>query len=94
MSVVADDRKAGYVPFLFTPHPVIGMSDEALDAYVVGNSPDTGRPVIEDIIDNLTKPVDPKKLKHEVPIAETSVSKAFLEPDTEENLRQLFYDRG
>ena len=27
ISVVRDDRKAGFVPFLFTPHPVIGMSD-------------------------------------------------------------------
>jgi hypothetical protein len=81
------------MPFLFTPHPVIGMSDEALDAYVVGDNPDTGRPVIEDIIDNLTKPVDQKKLKFRAPVAETS-GLTFLKPDTEENLQQLFYDRG
>jgi len=82
------------MPFLFTPHPVIGMSDEALDAYVVGNNPDTGRPVIKDIIDNLTKPVDPKKLKFQAPRTEISGPGAFLKPDTEENLQQLFFDKG
>lgn len=71
------------------------MSDEQLDAYVVGNNPDTDRPVIEDIIDNLTKPVDPRKLKFQAATVDFSGTPgAFLEPDTEENLQQLFYDRG
>jgi len=95
IEVVRDDRKAGYMPFLFTPHPVIGMSDEALDGYVVGNNPDTGRPVIQDIIDNFTKPVDPKKLKFKVIQTEDKgAAGAFLKPDTEENLQQYFYDKG
>lgn len=93
ISVVRDDRKAGYLPFLFTPHPVIGMSDEQLDAYVVGNNPDTGHPVIQDIIDNLTKPVDPKKLKFKAATVGTT-GKRFVKPDTEENLQQYFYDQG
>ncbi len=95
IEVVANDRKAGYVPFLFTPHPVIGMSDEALDGYVTGNNPDSGRPVIEDIIDVLTKPVDASKLKFKAAVADSSGAPgSFLKPDTEENLQQLFYDRG
>ncbi|NLP37277.1 MAG: hypothetical protein GX357_06465 [Firmicutes bacterium] len=93
ISVVEEDRKAGFVPFLYTPHPVIGMSDEALDGYVVGNNPDTGRPVIEDIIDNFTKPVDPAKLKFKGAVVDTD-GDAYLKPDTEENLQQLFYERG
>jgi hypothetical protein len=93
--VVRDDRKAGYVPFLYTPHPVIGMSDEALYGYVAGNNPDTGRPVIEDIIDNLTKPVDKKKLKFRAVKTDSSGAPgAFLKPDTEENLQREFYERG
>jgi hypothetical protein len=95
ISVVRDDYKAGYIPFLFTPHPVIGMSDEQLDAYVTGPNPDTGRPVIQDIIDNLTKPVDPKKLKFKA--AKTDLSGkpgTFVKAETEENLQQYFYDRG
>ena len=50
------------VPFIYTPHPVIGLSPEALDKYVVGNDPDTGKPVIDEIIDILTKPVNVKKI--------------------------------
>ncbi len=93
--MVREDRKAGYVPFLFTPHPVIGMSDEQLDAYVTGPNPDTGIPVIQDIIDNLTKPVDIRKLKFQGARADFSGKPgSFLKPDTEENLQQLFYDRG
>ena len=65
------------------------MSDEALDGYVVGNNPDTGRPVIEDIIDNFTKPVDPAKLKFKGAVVDTD-GDAYLKPDTEENLQQLF----
>lgn len=83
------------MPFLYTPHPVIGMSDEALDGYVVGNNPDTGRPVIEDIIANLTRPVDEGKLKFQAAVVDRSGAPgAYLKPDTEENLQQLFYDRG
>jgi hypothetical protein len=82
------------MPFLFTPHPVIGMSDEQLDGYVVGNNPDTGRPVIQDLIDNLTRPVDVRKLKFQAARVESDGAGEFLKPDTEENLQQLFYDRG
>lgn len=94
ISVVSEDRKAGFVPFLFTPHPVIGMTDEALDGYVVGNNPDTGLSLIEDIIDNLTKPVDPAKLKFKGAIVEQDLEGQFLKPDTEENLQQFFYEMG
>ncbi len=95
IEVVANDRKARYVPFLFTPHPVIGMSDETLDGYISGKNPDSGKPVIQDIIDNLTKPVDPKKLKFKAAKVESKgTAGSFLKPDTEENLQQLFYDKG
>lgn len=95
ISVVANDRKAGYVPFLFTPHPVIGMSDEALDAYVNGKNPDTGNTVIQDILDNFTRPVDTAKLKFQAAkIDSDGNSGTFLKPDTEENLQREFYDRG
>jgi len=92
--VVREDRKAGYVPFLYTPHPVIGTSDEILDGYIVGNNPDTGKPLIEDIIANLTQPVDEKKLKFRVVKADSQVLESFLPPDTEDNLQRLFYENG
>jgi len=83
------------VPFIYTPHPVIGLPPEALDAYIVGNDPDTGRPVIDEIIDILTKPVSEKKWQTESPVtAKAGPPQVLLEPDTEDNLQRLFYERG
>ena len=83
------------MPFIFTPHPVAGLSPEALDEYIVGDDPKTGKPVIDEIIDVLTKPVSPKKAAAVSPkTAEASPSQVLLEPDTEDNLQRLFYERG
>ena len=86
-----------FIPFIYTPHPVIGLSPEALDKYVVGNDPDTGKPVIEEIIDILTKPVkgNGKKSTPASPQAgKAAPPPALLEADTEDNLQRLFYERG
>jgi hypothetical protein len=86
---------AASLPFVYTPHPVIGLSPEALDKYIVGNDPDTGKPVIEEIIDLLTKPVSRKKPRPESPAAvATEAPRTLLEPDTEDNLQRLFYEKG
>jgi hypothetical protein len=83
------------IPFIYTPHPVIGLSPEALDRYVVGNDPDTGKPVIDEIIDVLTKPIKAAKAAAESPaIIKTSPAELFLKPDTEDNLQRLFYEKG
>jgi hypothetical protein len=74
---------------------VIGLSPEALDKYIVGNDPDTGRPVIDEIIDVLTKQVKGRKPGPEPPeTVEAGPPQALLEPDTEDNLQRLFYERG
>ena len=71
------------------------MSDETLYSYITGNNPDTGKAVIEDIIANLTQPVDDKKLKFQKDKMEyTGENKVFLKPDTEDNLQRMFYERG
>jgi hypothetical protein len=83
------------VPFVYTPHPVIGLSPEALDQYIVGNDPDTGRPVIEEIINMLTRPVNGRKMAPLPPKTEKAASiPVLLAPDTEDNLQRLFYERG
>jgi hypothetical protein len=74
---------------------VIGLSPEALDRYIVGNDPDTGKPVIDEIIDVLTKPVSGKMAAPEAPKAgKAAPAQVLLEPDTEDNLQRLFYKRG
>jgi len=86
---------AASLPFIYTPHPVIGLSPEALDKYIAGNDPDTGKPIINEIIDVLTKSVSVKKSVTEAPVAvEAGPPQILLGPDTEDNLQRLFYERG
>jgi len=94
-SVAKGDQRGASLPFIYTPHPVIGLAPEILDSYIVGDDPDTGKPVIDEIIDTLTKPVEgresaPEPAKKEVAAA----PQPLLEPDTEDNLHRLFYERG
>ena len=94
-SSAKSNPSAASLPFIYTPHPVIGMSPETLDRYIVGNDPDTGKPVINEIIDVLTKPVKGKKLAPESSGAAKAKSpQVLLGPDTEDNLQCLFYERG
>ena len=81
--------------FVYTPHPVIGVSPETLSTYIAGNDPATGKPVIKEIIDLLTRPVSPKK--PECKSSETARGgrrPALLGPDTAENWQRLFYENG
>jgi len=94
-SVVEGNPGAMSLPFIYTPHPVVGMSPEALDEYIAGDDPDTGKPVIDEIISVLTKPVSRKKpAPGPAETAEAAASRVLLEPDTEDNLQRLFYERG
>jgi hypothetical protein len=83
------------LPFIITPHPVIGLPPEALDAYIEGNDPETGKRVIDEIIDALTKPVAETKSQQESSESvKTAAGGIFLKPDTEDNFQRLFYERG
>ena len=80
---------------IFTPHPVIGLSPEALDKYIVGDDPETGKPVIQEIIDVLTRPVTMSQPAGAIPsTAKAAPIQTMLGPDTEDNLQRLFYERG
>jgi len=94
-SVAKDNPRAASLPFIYTKLPVIGMAPEVLDSYIVGNDPFTSKPVIDEIIDALTKPVSEKEPQPESPVAvKAGPPLALLGPDTEENLQRLFYERG
>ncbi len=97
MEDVAKSERGHYLPFIYSPLPVIGMTPEVLDRFIAGNDPDTGKPVIREIIDALTKPVSLRKPEvepapHEVKRIVTP--RILLGPDTEDNLQRLFYERG
>jgi hypothetical protein len=95
INIAQDEPRCASLPFIYTPHPVIGLSPEALDRYIAGKDPDTGKIVIDEIIDVLTRPVKEKKAKPApAGTAKANSSPALLKPDTEDNLQRLFYERG
>jgi hypothetical protein len=74
---------------VFVPQPVMGKSAAELRAYVDGNDPLTGRPVMQEVIEGLTKPFDAEDLKK---VVYERTTPRLVEPDTERNLQRLFMD--
>jgi len=74
---------------IFVPQPVVGRSPAQLRAYIEGSDPVNGGAFADGLLQGLTTPLDDQDL------AGLSFERAvprMLEPDTEENLRQLFLD--
>jgi len=94
-AVVQSFPKAMALPIIYTQTPVIGVSPENLyEKLVKGNDPETGKPVIDEIIEVLTRPQESRKHEHAPsPSYETKLHEKTL-TDTEDNLQQLYYDRG
>lgn len=76
--------------FAFVPMPVMGKSAAELRAYVDGDDPITGRPVMREVIEGLTRPFDAEDLKQ---ASYERTTPRLLEPDTEEHLHQLFLEQ-
>jgi hypothetical protein len=76
---------------VFVPQPVMGKTPQQLRAYIDGNDPITGRPVMQEVIAGLTSPFDDEDLKQI--IFERSTPR-LVEPDTEENLHRLFCENN
>ncbi len=75
---------------VFVPQPIMGKTARELRAYVDGLDPVTGRPVMQEVVEGLTRPFgdgDPGagELDRDTP--------RRLEPDTEETLHRRFLDR-
>jgi len=73
--------------YAFVPMPVMGKTPEQLQEYIDGNDPVTGTPLMQEIITGLTEAVVEKRLKG---VKFDRASPRLLEPDTEENLHELF----
>jgi hypothetical protein len=92
-AVARNDPRAMVLPIIYTANPVIGVSPEALYKKLLeGNDPETGKAVIDEIIEILTKPQEKKKREparaYEPGPREKNLS------GSEDSLQQLFYDRG
>jgi hypothetical protein len=79
-----------YVGF---PFPVAGQPRSVDHRYIFeGKDVVSGKPMMQAIIDALTKPLtDKEKIKGKPP--EAKVEPRLLKPDTEDNLQQLFKDK-
>jgi len=75
----------------FTPHPVWGKTDEEMYAYLEGNDPVSGKPLMKEVIGALTNPLTAEESK----TGEVNIStgpETFA--DTEDNLQQYYIDNG
>ena len=76
--------------FTFVPHPIAGTTAEVCRKYLEGNDPVTGKPVLKEIIDAITVPLN--KEDRETGSIERPTP-LMVEPDTEENLHNLFLEK-
>ncbi len=78
--------------FTFVPHPVWGKTPEQLRKDVEGKDPVSGKPMMQEIVDSLTRPlIDEEKRNGELA---QDAGPATFGPDTLENLQQLYQDKG
>lgn len=73
----------------FVPQPVVGRTPSELRDYIEGVDPVNKRPFMQCVLDGLTQPLTDEDMKGAT--FERSTPR-LLEPDTEDNLRQLFID--
>ena len=74
---------------VFVPQPVMGKSPRELRAYVDGQDPLTGRPVMQEVIEGLTTPFDGQGVGT---IEYDRSTPGLVEADTEENLHRFFME--
>jgi hypothetical protein len=72
---------------VFIPSPIVGKSSEELLAYISGDSPISGRPVMEEVIAGLTIARDQGDTRDES-------GSRLLDPAPEDELHELFLERG
>ncbi|MCC6947669.1 MAG: hypothetical protein IT539_07870 [Bradyrhizobiaceae bacterium] len=87
--VVRSTAKVGglpHAPAVFVPQPVMGKSEAELRAYVDGKNPLTGQPVMQEVIEGLTRAPQP------LAVDSDRSTPRLVGPDTEENLHRLFLE--
>src|SRR5262249_46759086 len=73
---------------VFVPRPIMGKTAAELRAYVDGKDPISGRPVMQEVIEGLTRPLDDDRDGIEFDRS----TPRLVEPDTEDALHALFLD--
>src|SRR4029453_10383185 len=75
---------------VFVPQPVMGKTAAELRAYVDGKDPLSGRLVMQEVVEGLTRPFEPADLG---PFEFDRSTPRLVEPDTAQNLEHLFLER-
>jgi hypothetical protein len=78
-----------YHQVIHTPHPISRVPFEKCREYVAGPDPINGRPILDEIIEALTRPLTEEQKRAK--IEERPVPR-LLGPDTEENLQRFFLE--
>ena len=74
----------------FVPQPVVGRTASELRAYIEGTDPISKRPFMQEVLEGLTGALTDDDLKG---ATFERTTPRLLEPDTSDNLRQLFLDQ-
>jgi hypothetical protein len=75
---------------VYVPQPVMGKTAAELRAYIDGPDPTTGRPVMQEVIEGLTAPLELEEAKG---VGFDRSTPRLVEPASEADLQQLFLDR-
>ena len=75
---------------VYTPHPVTDRPAELCRKYLEGKDPITGKPILEEIVAGLTKPLSEEDKR--TGFLSRPPRTRLLGPDTAENLEKYFYD--
>ena len=73
------------------PFPIAGQPKSVHKAYIEGNDPLTGKPLMQSIVDAFTVPLTEEELREGIPPG-GEPDPRLLKPDTEANLQKLFKD--
>src|SRR5918912_263513 len=75
----------------YVPQPVMGKSAAELRAYVDGKDMVSGRPFMQEVLNGLTAPLDDEAARG---VGFDRSTPRLVDPDSEENLNQLFLDQN
>jgi len=95
-NVVQEDREFYGEPlrFMYTPHPVVSMPPSILRGYIEGKNPVTGRQLVDEVLEALTRPYTTEESRNAAILRPTPDRQRLLNADTEDNLQRLFFERG
>jgi len=80
--------------FTFTPHPVASMPPSVLRGYIEGNVPATGNPLVDEVLEALTRPYTKEESRNLAVVRPCVERKQFLDENTEDNLHRVFFEQG